>query len=238
MAAELERAQATIEAAVKAQVAAAVKTTVTANASAGARTLGGNDVSVLRWIASHPNSRLEEIATGMRRQSATLKPVVARLVRDGHMKKSGAARGTRYRTAGSAVARATAAPGSRSKRVRRSAEDLDKLAARIHAYLGKHPGSRSEEIALALSTPSKELVRPLKLLLSQKAISAKGKARGTQYTASARAPKPSGGGTTTAPRKRAAKRGKKKVAHKASARAARTKAGKRGKKKAASRRRA
>jgi hypothetical protein len=201
VATELARAQATIESTVQAQVNAALKATA---APVGGRTSNAKDAGVLRYLARHPDSRLEEIAAGLRKPSATLKPVMVRLVQQGDLRKSGVARGTRYRlstTTRAAPARGKAARDKTGKRVRRSADDLDKLAGRIHGYVTKHPDSRSEQIAEGLNVPSKDLVRPLKMLLQQKAISSKGKARGTQYAATGRAPKGAASGTKPARKK-------------------------------------
>ena len=71
-----------------------------------------------------------------------------------------------------------------SKSGKRTPEQIEKLAGQLLAYIAKNPEQRSEQIAKANDVSTGELVLPIKRLLAEKAIKAKGKARGTTYTAS------------------------------------------------------
>ncbi len=66
---------------------------------------------------------------------------------------------------------------------KRTPEQIEKLALQLLAYLDKNPEQRSEQIAKAIKLTTGELVLPIKRLLAEKKIKAKGKARGTTYTA-------------------------------------------------------
>ncbi len=72
---------------------------------------------------------------------------------------------------------------SGGERVRRSAEDLDALAASVHAEVQSNPGLRVEEISAAIGVPSKELKRPVQMLLADGKLRTEGQKRGTQYFA-------------------------------------------------------
>ncbi len=88
------------------------------------------------------------------------------------------------------------------KRVRRSAEDLDAMAASIHDYVRSNPGLGSEAISQGVGIPSKELKRPMQMLLASGRIRMEGQKRGATYHA--------GGGRGTK-KKRGAKRAGKKA---------------------------
>ncbi len=66
---------------------------------------------------------------------------------------------------------------------KRTPEQIEKLAVQLLAYIDKNPDQRSEQIAKANRLETGELVLPIKRLLSDKTIKAKGKARGTTYAA-------------------------------------------------------
>ncbi len=66
---------------------------------------------------------------------------------------------------------------------KRTPEEIEKIAAKLLAYIGAHPGQRSEQIADATGLATKELSLPIRRLLEDKKIKAAGKARGTTYTA-------------------------------------------------------
>lgn len=78
---------------------------------------------------------------------------------------------------------ARAASKGGGKRVRRSAQDLEKAGNQILKYLGKHPGTGVSELAVELGWTSKDLKRPIDLLLADKAVKKKGQRRGTKYYA-------------------------------------------------------
>jgi hypothetical protein len=71
----------------------------------------------------------------------------------------------------------------RSAGGKRTPEEIEKLASQLLAYIAKNPEQRSEQIAEATKLTTGELVLPIKRLLTEKKVKAKGKARGTTYTA-------------------------------------------------------
>jgi len=79
--------------------------------------------------------------------------------------------------------KAVPAPKAAKATGKRSPEEIEKLAAQLLSYISKNPEQRSEQIAQATNLTTGELVLPIKRLLAEKAIKAKGKARGTTYTA-------------------------------------------------------
>jgi hypothetical protein len=66
---------------------------------------------------------------------------------------------------------------------KRTSEEIAKQAEKILAVIKDNPEQRSEQIAQATKLTTGELVLPIKKLLADKKIKAKGKARGTMYTA-------------------------------------------------------
>jgi hypothetical protein len=70
---------------------------------------------------------------------------------------------------------------ARPKGAKRTPEEIEKLAAKLLAYIGKNPDQRAEQLARAHSVTTGELVLPIKRLLDDKKIKASGKARGTTY---------------------------------------------------------
>jgi hypothetical protein len=86
------------------------------------------------------------------------------------------------------AARTTKAPSTakRSRQAKGAKRDPKALAAlveRLHRYVKQHPGQRMEHIKAGLGLSKSELVLPIKKLLADKRISAKGIKRSTQYTA-------------------------------------------------------
>ncbi|MEM6961983.1 MAG: hypothetical protein AAF550_09625, partial [Myxococcota bacterium] len=53
---------------------------------------------------------------------------------------------------------------------RRSSEAMDKARKALLAYIEANPGVRMEQIGVGLKTPTKELARPLKQLLTEGAL--------------------------------------------------------------------
>ncbi len=98
------------------------------------------------------------------------------------------------------VGRKRATKRASKKRMRRSPEDLDKTAARILAYVKTHPGKGVTAIAKSLRKSSKDLKRPVQMLLAAKKLRTEGQRRGTTYFAGA------GGAKKTAKRKASGKR--------------------------------
>ncbi len=66
---------------------------------------------------------------------------------------------------------------------RRTPEQIVTVAIQLLSYIDKNAEQRAEQIAEATNFTTRELVLPIKRLLTDKKIKAKGKARGTTYTA-------------------------------------------------------
>ena len=66
---------------------------------------------------------------------------------------------------------------------KRSPEEIEKQAEKLHAFIKANPDQRAEQIAKANKLTTTELVRPMKRLVEDKKIKASGKARGTTYAA-------------------------------------------------------
>ncbi len=79
---------------------------------------------------------------------------------------------------------ASARSRSSTRRSRRTPEDLEALGARVLQHLANHPGSRMENIAAAVGESTKELQRPMQLLLASGAVTSQGQKRATEYTLS------------------------------------------------------
>jgi hypothetical protein len=82
------------------------------------------------------------------------------------------------------AATADAAPGRvRGRGAKRSPDELDKLAERFQAFVKENPGLRIEQINKQLGTTTKDLALPIRKLLAEGAIHAKGQKRSTTYFA-------------------------------------------------------
>lgn len=76
----------------------------------------------------------------------------------------------------------SARPAGKSGRLRRSAEDLKRVATKIVALLNDHSdGLSSEEIQKSLGLQKKEIVGPIALGLEQGSLRKTGERRGTRY---------------------------------------------------------
>ena len=64
---------------------------------------------------------------------------------------------------------------------KRTAADLDALSERFAAYVKSNPGLRIEQINKELGTSTKDLALPIRKLISEGQVSAKGKKRSTTY---------------------------------------------------------
>jgi hypothetical protein len=139
----------------------------------------------------------------------------------GQRREPGRPRGSgRRRKTASRVRRAVAPTG---KRIRRSAADLEKIAARVLAHVKANAGQRLEQIGKALKVDTAILKRPIQNLLAAKKLRTKGQKRGTMYFAGG-----GGGGARKAKAPRAGKRARKaKVRGRRSAKRARKAAKKR-----------
>jgi hypothetical protein len=66
-------------------------------------------------------------------------------------------------------------------RIRRTADDLAKIGARVLAQVRSNQGQRLEEIGRALRTDTGVLKKPIAVLLAAKKLETKGQKRGTKY---------------------------------------------------------
>lgn len=81
---------------------------------------------------------------------------------------------------------AAARPARKSgKRIRRSIEDLEKMAKSILAFVKANPGCGIVDISKAMRTPNKDLKRPIQMLIAEKKLRTEGQKRGTTYHAGA-----------------------------------------------------
>lgn len=85
------------------------------------------------------------------------------------------------------TAKAAGAPrkSARGGRVRRSSADLERLSADFLSYVKAHSGERLEQIGIGMGVPTKELKRPVQLLLEAGQVRTEGQRRGTRYFAGA-----------------------------------------------------
>jgi hypothetical protein len=77
------------------------------------------------------------------------------------------------------VARAGRPRGGRG--AKRTAEDLEALSEKFAAFVKANPGLRIEQINKELGTTTKDLALPIRKLVADKVISAKGQKRSTTY---------------------------------------------------------
>ena len=64
---------------------------------------------------------------------------------------------------------------------KRSPEDLEALSTKFAAFVKAHPGLRIEQINKELGTTTKDMALPIRKLIAEGMISAKGAKRSTQY---------------------------------------------------------
>lgn len=74
----------------------------------------------------------------------------------------------------------------RGRGVKRTQEDLDQLADKFYEFVKANPGLRIEQINAKLGTTTKDLQLPIRKMIADGEIKAKGKKRSTTYTAGAR----------------------------------------------------
>ena len=65
--------------------------------------------------------------------------------------------------------------------VKRSPEDLEALSEQFAGFVKNNPGLRIEQINKELGTTTKELALPIRKLIAEGFVSAKGKKRSTTY---------------------------------------------------------
>jgi 3-oxoacyl-ACP reductase-like protein len=78
---------------------------------------------------------------------------------------------------------APAAPAAAKRKAgqKRSPDEIAKTTEKLLAYITKNSGQRIEEIAKGVGNSTKELTLPVKKLLNDKKITAKGEKRATRY---------------------------------------------------------
>jgi hypothetical protein len=86
--------------------------------------------------------------------------------------------------ASAGVARAGRPRGGRG--AKRTAEDLGALSEKFASFVKANPGLRIEQINKELGTTTKDLALPIRKLLAEGALKAKGQKRSTTYTAGER----------------------------------------------------
>jgi hypothetical protein len=64
---------------------------------------------------------------------------------------------------------------------KRTAADLESLSAKFASFVKTHPGLRIEQINKELGTTTKDLALPIRKLIAERMISAKGQKRSTTY---------------------------------------------------------
>ena len=69
----------------------------------------------------------------------------------------------------------------RGRGAKRTSDELDKLPDDFLAFVTKNPGLRIEQINKQLGTTTKDLALPIRKLIAEGALKAKGKKRSTTY---------------------------------------------------------
>ncbi len=106
------------------------------------------------------------------------------------------------------VARRGRPAATRKTRGRRSSADLEQLSGSFLSWVREHPGQRLEEIGKGMGVATKELKRPVQLLLAGGSLRTEGQRRGTKYFAG-------GGGRKAGARKTAKRKARRKGRKKA-----------------------
>jgi hypothetical protein len=71
----------------------------------------------------------------------------------------------------------------RGRGAKRTSDELEKMGDAFHAFVGKHPGLRIEQINKKLGTTTKDLALPIRKMIAEGSIKTKGKKRSTTYFA-------------------------------------------------------
>jgi hypothetical protein len=74
----------------------------------------------------------------------------------------------------------------RGRGVKRTSGDLEKLGEKFYEYVKANPGLRIEQINQKLGTSTKDLQLPIRKMIADGELKAKGKKRSTTYTAGPR----------------------------------------------------
>jgi hypothetical protein len=126
-------------------------------------------------------------------RQAALEAVASALGGQGPARASGRAR----------VAGVTRALGrGRGKGAKRTSEELEGTRESVLDYVRRNPGQGVEQIAKSLNVPSRDLVLPIRKLVSDGQLATKGQKRATKYFGG-------GGGAAGAGRKRGRRAAKK-----------------------------
>ena len=76
---------------------------------------------------------------------------------------------------------------SRGRGAKRTSNELEKLQDDFLSFVGKNPGLRIEQINKQLGTTTKDLALPIRKLIGDGSLKAKGKKRSTTYTLGSKA---------------------------------------------------
>jgi hypothetical protein len=79
------------------------------------------------------------------------------------------------------AAKAAAKGGRRKPGEKRSSVEIEATIEKLTSFIAANPGLGIEHIAKGLNTSTRELVLPVKKLLSEKKITSKGQKRATRY---------------------------------------------------------
>lgn len=91
------------------------------------------------------------------------------------------------RSSGRAASSGSVASGrGRGRGVKRTSADLDKLGEKFYEFVKANPGLRIEQINHKLGTSTKDLQLPIRKMIADGSLKAKGKKRSTTYTAGSR----------------------------------------------------
>src|SRR5262245_30421827 len=100
-------------------------------------------------------------------------------------RRGGAGRGAASGGAAAAGGQVGRPRGGRG--VKRTPEDLEQISTKFVAFVKSHPGLRIEQINKELGTTTKDLALPIRKLISDGVLKAKGKKRSTTYFAGRKA---------------------------------------------------
>jgi hypothetical protein len=80
-----------------------------------------------------------------------------------------------------AAKKAQAPAEAKATRVKRTPEDISKIADKIEAYVRDNPGTRIDAVAKAIKKNTKELQLPVRKLIEEKRVRTEGQKRATEY---------------------------------------------------------
>jgi hypothetical protein len=132
-------------------------------------------------LRSRVDSFVQELSTLIRRQALA---AVEDVLKSGGRPESSSrgARAPQRGRAAAAPARAVKVVASKRKAgEKRTPQEIQAVTAQLLSYIKANAGQRVEEIATGLSTSTKELTLPIRKLLKDKKLGAKGQKRATRY---------------------------------------------------------